>query len=438
LGMAKAQESGVHFLSVLGIVVLLCAVFGIFYLYFRNFAKEYLENSSILLMVAIIMVLTLLLSSVGIVKDINPYILPLAVGTALLAVLLDVRFALLYNTLMSVLGVLIFKGDAYCLICLLASGAFSAFIFTRGGVRHTLVFSALLQVILCGLLYFGVGVLEGVGNGAALLRGVYGLAAGGLTSVFVIGTLPIWEYAFDVTTPYKLLDLANPEQKLLKRLLIEAPGTYHHSLMVGNLAEAACEATGGNGLLAKIGAYYHDIGKLRRPQYFKENQYAENPHDKITPILSASIIISHVKDGVEMARQNRLPAAICGIIASHHGNSKVAFFYHKATIESEGEVEEAKFHYDGVLPHTKEEAIVMLADSVEAAVRSLSEKTEKEIREMVHKIVQGKLSDGQLMESGLTLQDIDSAENAFVRMFCGYFHSRIQYPEMKDTEKKTE
>ncbi len=438
LGMIKEKASQIHFSSILGIFLLLSALFASLYLYAKRFIPALLEKNGLLLMAATIFILTLFMSSAGISDTVNPYLLPIVTGTALLSILLDIRFSILYNGVTALLCVLIFKGDVYCLASLILSGTLSAFIFRTEGVRRTLVISALIQSTATAALYFGIGVLEGLETGAAFLRSAYGLAAGGMTSVFVIGTLPFWEFAFDVTTPYKLLDLANPEQKLLKRLLTEAPGTYHHSLMVGNLAEAACDAIGGDALLARCGAYYHDVGKLRRPQYFKENQYVENPHDKMSPTRSASVICSHVPDGVELARQHRLPGAIRNIILSHHGNSLVAFFYHKATIENEGALDEAKFRYDAPLPQTKEEAVVMLSDSVEAAVRSLSDKTEEAIREMVHKIIQGKLADGQLRESGLTLRDIERTENAFIHVFCSYFHSRIAYPEQEKKESGKE
>ncbi len=431
LGMIKSEDAKMHALTVIGAFLLLCACFAILYSYMRRYAHECLKNDGLLLMLAIIFALTILMSSAGIAKTVSPYLLPIIAGTALLAILIDIRLAITYNVIISILSVLIFEGDVYCLACLIMGGTLSAFIFTRAGMRQTLVFSALIHSLCQFALYFAIAVLEGLEIRGALLRGVYGFASGAISSVIVIGTLPFWEYAFDVTTPFKLLELSNPEQPLLKRLLTEAPGTYHHSLMVGNLAEAACEAVGCNALLARTGAYYHDVGKLRRPQYFKENQHAENPHDKMSPERSASVIISHVKDGTDLAKQYRLPGAIRSIISSHHGNTMVAFFYHKAKIENEGseEIDPKKFRYPDSRPQTREEAIVMLADSSEAAVRSLENKDEASIREMIQKILQGKLADGQMGESGLTLRDLETIEAAFVHVFCGYFHSRIKYPE---------
>ncbi len=429
LGMVKDAGMRADGRSIFGAFLVLAAVYGVLFVYLRRYVHESLKSDGQLLMVSIIFVLTILLCSAGISKMVSPYILPVVAGTALLAILVEIRFAITYHVVTSILASLLFGGDLYLLSCLLISGILSAFIFTRPGQRHALVFSAGLQIAAQFVLYFAIGFLEGLDMRSALFRGLYGFGAGAISSVLIIGTLPFWEYAFDVTTPFKLLELSNPDQPLLRRLLTEAPGTYHHSLLVGNLAEVAAEAVGANALLARTGAYYHDIGKLRRPQYFKENQYAENPHDKMNPVLSASTILSHPKDGAELARQHRLPGAIRGIISAHHGTSLLSFFYHKAKIENEGEVDEDKFRYRGPRPRTREEAIVMLADCVEAAVRSLENKDEPSIRAMVQKLVKEKLSDGQMGDSGLTLRDIETIESAFVHVFCGYFHSRIQYPE---------
>lgn len=436
LGMVESGETGTNPLSIVGTALLLLCAYGVLYLYMRRYGHEYLRSDGLLLMIAIVFALTMLLCSAGITKSIDSYLLPIIAGTALLAILLDIRFAITYNAVISILSVLIFDGDVYNLICLVLSGTLSAFVFTRRGLRHTLVYSAVIQILCQFCLYFAIGVMEGLEIRNALVRGLHGMGAGTISSVLIIGTLPFWEYAFDVTTPFKLLELANPDQPLLKRLLTEAPGTYHHSLMVGNLAEVACEAVGGNALLARTGAYYHDVGKLKRAQYFKENQHADNPHDKMSPQLSASIIISHVKEGAELARHHRLPGAIRAIIASHHGNSLVSFFYHKEQIENDGTADESKFRYPGPRPQTREEAIVMLADSVEAAVRSIEQKDEPGIREMVQKVLRGKLNEGLLGESGLTLRDIETVESAFVHVFCGYFHTRIQYPENTTVKEK--
>jgi len=217
----------------------------------------------------------------------------------------------------------------------------------------------------------------------------------------------------------------------LRKLLMETPGTYHHSIVVGNLAEAAAEAVRADPLLARVGAFYHDIGKTRRPYFFVENQFAgDNPHNKISPNLSALIIRSHVKDGVDLARAEKLPQPIVEIIQQHHGTSLISFFYRQAVDNGKGmEVPEEEFRYEGPLPQTREAAIILLADSVEAAVRSLSRPVAGRIEGMVRRIIKEKLNDGQLDEAPLTLKDLDKIGDTFVHILSGVFHQRIEYPE---------
>jgi putative nucleotidyltransferase with HDIG domain len=226
------------------------------------------------------------------------------------------------------------------------------------------------------------------------------------------------------------LELSNPNRPLLKRLLMEAPGTYHHSILVGNLAEAAAEAVHADATLVRVGSMYHDIGKLKRPYFFIENQFTQdNPHDKIAPTLSSLIITSHVKDGLELAKENKLPQQIQDIIAQHHGDGLVSFFYHKA-LEERDDVPEEAFHYEGPKPQTKEAALVALADNVEAAVRSMKQPTPGRVEGLVRKIIKDKLNDGQLNQCDLTFQDLDRIAMAFVRVLSGIFHSRVEYPDM--------
>jgi putative nucleotidyltransferase with HDIG domain len=270
-----------------------------------------------------------------------------------------------------------------------------------------------------------------------LTNAMFAFVGGILSAVLTIGTLPFLEATFDIITPIKLLELSNPNQPLLRRLLIEAPGTYYHSILVGNLAEAAAEEIGANSLLCRIGAYYHDIGKLKRPYFFKENQITkDNPHNKITPNLSTLIITSHVKDGVDLATKNKLPSSVINIIREHHGNTLVAYFYHKAMNSEVAEaVTEDKFRYNFPRPQSKEAAIVMLADSVEAYIRSLTEPTQNQVEQGVRKIIKDKLQDEQLDKTDLTLKDLDLVVKAFVKVLAGIFHDRIEYPEtIKDIQ----
>lgn len=251
-------------------------------------------------------------------------------------------------------------------------------------------------------------------------------------SIVVLGVLPLFEYLFKAVTNISLLELADFNHPLLQRLILEAPGTYHHSLVVGNLAEGACNAAGANALLARIGAYYHDVGKLDKAEYFSENQNIDSSkHDELTPTMSKLVIMNHVKEGIELARKYKLNDALIEFIVTHHGTSLVYYFYRRAlaNMDENQEISEEGFRYPGPKPTTKETAIVLLADSVEAATRALKDPTPEKIRELVHKIINNKFIDGQLDESGLTLQDLNRISVVFVRLLGGIYHSRISYPE---------
>ncbi|MBO2516371.1 MAG: hypothetical protein CW338_03725 [Clostridiales bacterium] len=263
------------------------------------------------------------------------------------------------------------------------------------------------------------------------------LSIGTAVSVLLfIALQPIFESVFNLPTQTKLIELSNPNHPLLKRLVLEAPGTYHHSLMVANLAEASAEAIGANPLLARVGGYFHDVGKLMRPLFFKENQVGEeNAHDHTDPQVSAAILTAHPGDGVSIAKAYRLPKAIQQIIATHHGNSPVMYFYSKALQQAEGkDVNIDNFRYNAALPSTRESAIIMICDTIEAAVRSMKNPSPEEIEEFIHKLIRGKIEDGQLSQSPLTLQDIDKIINTCVKQMTGVFHERISYPDPPQKE----
>lgn len=253
-----------------------------------------------------------------------------------------------------------------------------------------------------------------------------------VSSIIVIGILPVFEYLFKIVTNISLLELADFNHPLLQRLTMEAPGTYHHSLVVGNLSDAACQAVGANALLARIGAYYHDIGKLSKPEYFSENQSMQlNKHDDLSPTMSKLVIMNHVKEGVDLAKKYKLNDRLVEFIQGHHGNSLVFYFYRRAleNLDKSREVEEDGFRYPGPKPKTKEVAIVLLADSVEAATRTLKEPSPANIEDMVHKIINNKFIDGQLDECDLTLKELEQIAAVFIRILSGIYHNRITYPE---------
>jgi len=260
----------------------------------------------------------------------------------------------------------------------------------------------------------------------------------GLSSgIIVIGILPLFEYLFKTVTSISLLELADFNHPLLQRMITEAPGTYHHSLIVGNLSEAACNAVGAHALLARIGAYYHDIGKLQKPMYFSENQSInESQHNNLSPTMSKMVIMNHVRDGLDLAKKYRLNPRLMDFIMRHHGKSLVYYFYRRAleNIEEDHEIQEEGFRYPGPKPNSKETAIVLLADSVEAACRALQDPTPARIEGTVHKIINNKFIDGQLDECELTLKDLEKISAVFIHILSGIYHSRIIYPEENKSE----
>lgn len=259
------------------------------------------------------------------------------------------------------------------------------------------------------------------------------LYSGIICGVAVTGTLPVMENLLGVVTNISLLELSDFNHPLLKKMILEAPGTYHHCLVVGNLAERAAESIGANSLLSRIGAYYHDIGKLAHPEYFMENQPLLSKHAGLTPSMSKMIIMNHVKEGIELARKYRLKPAIIDFITQHHGNGLVYYFYRKALeeIEQDEKIYEEGFRYPGPRPASKETAIVLLADSVEAASRVISEPRAAKIEEVVHKVINNKFIDGQLDNCELTLKDLEKIAQVFTHILSGIYHGRIKYPDKK-------
>lgn len=286
---------------------------------------------------------------------------------------------------------------------------------------------AALGFVLLGDTQSGVGLLPWEDLGF--------VAGSAILSVIIsFGSLPLFEQLLRILTSVRLLELSNPNQPLLRRLLMEAPGTYHHSVVVSNLAESAAEAVGGNGLLARVGAFYHDVGKLRRPFFFVDNQFgAPNPHDRLAPSLSSLIIMSHVKDGVAVAREAGLPPGILEFIGRHHGTTRIQYFWQKAMDQAAAEEStppsEADFRYPGPKPNSKETAIVMLADTCEAAARALPRPTPQRIEARVRALIRQRLDDGQLDEADLTLRDLDTVATTFTQVLSGVFHSRVAYPD---------
>ncbi|MFA6350388.1 MAG: HDIG domain-containing metalloprotein [Candidatus Omnitrophota bacterium] len=315
----------------------------------------------------------------------------------------------------------------------LISGSVSAMLVIGARKRSVVIRAGLLIGLIQALLLFFVTNFNFYYPFRYLLAVLNGIACG----FIVIGVLPVFEYLFRTVTNISLLELADFNHPLLQRLIMEAPGTYHHSLVVGNLAEAACRPIGANALLARIGAYYHDIGKLDKSEYFIENQDVPlNKHDALSPSMSKIVIMNHVKEGVELANKYHLNPKLIEFIAQHHGNSLVYYFYRRAleNLEEEQDVQEEGFRYPGPKPSSKETAVVLLADSVEAATRSLKDPSPSKIEEVVHKVINNKFIDGQLDECELTLRDLEKISAIFIRILSGIYHSRIAYPEAATSE----
>jgi cyclic-di-AMP phosphodiesterase PgpH len=357
-----------------------------------------------------------------------------AIGFVLLITLLfdNLELSLLYALFISFLSASI-EGGNFALGISLFCGSFIAALLSVRARRRSRIINA---GIIASLVQFGVAGLvetnQGVGG---LLRFdtpliVMCILNGLISSAVVLGTLHIFEYVFRVVTSISLLELSDFNHPLLKKLIIDAPGTYQHSLVVANMSEAAAESIRANPLLARVGAYYHDIGKMLKPHYFVENQTRyEDFHKDLKPSMSKLIIINHVKDGVELAQKHNLNPRIIDFISQHHGRSLVYYFYQLAKEqEPEGQHEE-EYRYPGPRPQTPETAIVCMADMIEALSRTLEEPTPARIEEMVREVIRKKFMDGELDESGLTLKDLEKITQSFIRHLNAIFHTRINYPK---------
>ncbi len=434
----------------LGLALLVFLLLLLLYYSIRRMNPSLHQNNFQLLMLFIISTLVYIsISLVGFINQSynNPaigYLAPMAFGVMLITSLFSLRFAIVNGIIFSIYASLTFNIDQtmifdykYGFVLLIGSIA-GAFAMKNIKQRSSLFYAGLvvaafnlLSILVIILLSTQIYSLR---DGVQMAS--FGLINGIVSSILMVGTLPLLESVFGILSPIKLTELSNSNHPLLRKLLIETPGTYHHSIIVGNLAESAAEAIGANGLLARVGAYYHDLGKTKRPTFFVENQLnLENPHDKISPSLSKNIILAHPKDGVEMLKEYKLPIAIQEIVMQHHGTALLKYFYNKALKESDEFVPESEYRYLGPKPQTKEAAIVGIADSVEAAVRSLNNTTNETIEETVSKIIKDNLIDGQLNECDLTFKELEIISVSLLENLKGIFHSRIEYPDDKELEE---
>lgn len=399
-------------------------------LYIYRYHKKIYNSMNQLKLISSLVIINLLLAR-GL-SLINPFLIPIATVPLLLTLLSNYRLSIVISVFNSILVAGVVDFDPEIIILSIVISILGATSLRKMQQRNDILYACIYIAFIAVVLTFTTGMLLSNNMMMEVLKKSAMAATGSILSgILAVGLLPFLENTFDVVTTVKLLELSNPNNPLLKKLLMEAPGTYHHSVLVANLAEMAAEEVGGNPVLARVGAYYHDVGKTNRPYFFKENQFAkENPHDKITPNLSTLIITSHVKDGVELAKEYGVPVVIQDIIAQHHGTTLVKYFYYKAkkAAENEEDIKEEDFRYPGPIPQTKEAAIIMLADSTEAAVRSIPDPTKGKIEEMVNNIIKDKLYTNQLDNCDLTLRDLDKIRNCFLRTLNGIYHERIEYP----------
>ncbi|MDX2494210.1 MAG: HDIG domain-containing protein [Desulfuromusa sp.] len=362
------------------------------------------------------------------------YAIPFALGAMLVRIVLNSETAFLFTVCGAVLVGILFGNSLLMALYVLIGSLVGAH-----GVRHcqkrTTLYRAGVWIGMANMaLLIGIHFLTGRNFELQLLWKLgFGFFGGVISAIVVNGIIPLVESAFKYTTDIKLLELANMNTPILRQLMIEAPGTYHHSILVGNLAEAAAEAIHANPLLTRVAAYYHDIGKIKKPLYFIENSGGQrNRHDKLAPSMSALILTSHVKDGVELAREHKLGAEIIDIIQQHQGTTLIKFFYDRAKSQTDPgmpQVDERDYRYHGPKPQTREAALILLADAIEAASRTLSDPTPARIQGMVQKLINNVFIDGQLNECDLTLKDLNSIAKSFNRVLSGSFHHRVEYPE---------
>ncbi len=454
--LKKAQERS-HILSILIGLGLLTFLFlaGLYQFSIKNIRKIAISRKDLLFFCSTLVGMMALLKLFQLVTDILGeaflsipsssylYLFPIASGAMLIRIVINSEVAIVFAILASFFSASMMGNQLFFFLF-----TFMGSIIGAHQVAHCEQRSIILKA---GLTIGGINLLtilsyhliSGNPFRMVLLSDLtMGFIGGCLASVFVLGIAPMIEGLFGYTTDIKLLELANMDNPLLKDLILQAPGTYHHSIIVGSLVEAAAKSISANPLLARVSAYYHDIGKLRKPLYFIENVGGgENRHDHLTPNMSSLILISHVKDGVELARENHLGERIAHIIQQHHGTSLISYFYQKAKEKENPEMgllDEKDFRYPGPKPQTKEAGIVMLADAAEAASRALSEPTPSRIKGLVQRITNNIFLDGQLEECELTLKDLQKIEESFSRILTAIFHQRIDYPlpPIPDSPKK--
>ncbi|RCW58254.1 hypothetical protein DFR80_1115 [Halanaerobium sp. ST460_2HS_T2] len=437
------QKGGINYYNITGRIIISFILVLLLGFYFYKYQKKVWQDNSKLLLIELLILIVVFFAKIMTLFQ-NPFVdfmVPTAMASILLTVLISSDTALITTLFISLLVAPVYDMNFNIVLTSFLAGLIGIFSVTKVKERGDIIRAGLNVSFILVFLIGGLSLLQQNQDWTYLIWSIGGgIVNGLLVGVLANGLLPYLEDLFDMTSSVKLLELSNPSQPILKRMLVEAPGTYHHSVIVGNLAETAAEDVGADSLLARAAAYYHDIGKLKRPYFFSDNQFGgENPHDKTSPNLSALIIKSHVKDGVEMAEENGLPAKIIDIIKQHHGTNLISYFYQQALQDNKhDDIEKKDFRYDGPKPQSKEAAIIMLADITEAAIRSknFNKNNHDRIEGFVRGLVKDKLIENQLDQSNLTLSDLDTIVKSFVKVLTGIYHQRVEYPEKLLKEMK--
>ena len=410
-------------------------VLGMQYMYLKKEKKEILIDTKLVFLILLLNLLSVI--SARVFTFVSLFIIPIACAPILMTVFLDSKISIVINSLNLLFVTVIVGFDPQVILIGIVSTIVSSTTLKKISQRNDILYSTVYVAAAVAVVILSSGILLSNNIKQILLDVILAVFGAFISGILAMGLLPFLESSFSLVTNMKLLELSNPNNPLLKRLLMEAPGTYHHSVMVANLAEVAAEEVGANPMLVRVGAYYHDVGKIKRPFFFGENQLGgTNPHDKISPTLSTTIIISHVKDGLELAKEYDIPKVVSDMIVQHHGTTLVKYFYYtlKNSSENPNEIREEDFRYPGPKPQSKEAAIIMMADSVEAAVRSIQEPTLEKIEDMVNNIVKDKMNSNQLNECDLTFRELEVIKACFLRVLKGIYHHRIEYPTEKGKE----
>ncbi|QHJ71506.1 HD family phosphohydrolase [Planococcus halotolerans] len=445
LELAGITDNQTDWKPALGLLLFVLIVMGLLLIVVQRSQEPEQKKMTALLVLAAVLIISLtLMKLLGAVSgnfDVEiAFLFPTALAGMIIRMLLNERTAILVTFITAASAGLMLQNSyspilqMEVVLYILFGGLAGVYLIERDDRRARLLQTSLLVAIVNSL-FIGFYLLISQSQYDMAEVGFYFTAAivsGLLSGALTIGLLPFFEWAFGLLSPMRLIELSNPNHPLLKKILTETPGTYHHSVMVANLADASCEAIGANGLLARVGCYYHDIGKTKRPQYFIENQVnIANPHDSLPPETSRDIILAHGAQGAEMLRKYKMPKEIIDIADQHHGTSLLKFFYFKEK-EKNPEVSEEEYRYNGPKPQTKENAVIMAADSIEAAVRSMKDPTSEKIKKLVEAIIEDKLKDGQFDECDLTMKELKTIKSVMCETLNGIFHTRIEYPKDKE------